>query len=103
MGVAIFINSSVKYNHRGEWEGKFASSDIPKLNDLIDFLERKCQTLELTEAKKPVVEQNHESRSKRKVLHIASNSPALHCKFCKISNHNIRECKRFQNANVDHR
>ena len=47
-----FILNRLKSSHRSEWENKFLSSDTPGLNQLLDFLERKCQSLELSDVRK---------------------------------------------------
>ena len=40
------ILNRIKSSHRSEWENKFSSSDTPSLNQLLEFLERKCQSLD---------------------------------------------------------
>ncbi|XP_047106253.1 uncharacterized protein LOC124775465 [Schistocerca piceifrons] len=102
------ILSSMRPTDRHEWEVKMSGSTFTTLNQLIDFLETKCQALELIRFRDNTTRDSqgnannlNQTRHVRRA-HLANADAEESCNFCSES-HTITKCKRFQALNVDER
>ncbi|XP_046985874.1 uncharacterized protein LOC124555853 [Schistocerca americana] len=102
------ILSSMRPTDRHEWEVKMSGSTFTTLNQLIDFLETKCQALELIRFRDNTsrdlqgnVNNLNQTRHVRRA-HLANADAEESCNFCSEP-HTITKCKGFQALNVDER
>jgi hypothetical protein len=102
------ILNSKKAHDRQDWEVRTASSDFPKLQNLIDFLESKCQALEVIDfgkisvANKPKSCTYSSGAFNTKRAHVASVSSKHTCIYCH-KGHNITKCDSFKSLHVNTR
>lgn len=100
--ITELVLNKIKYNHRLEFENKYSDSQSTSLNDLIDFLESKSQTLELLASKnvnvdKPIANKTKAANSKAKSLHVTQNQEKhTACIFCKQNQHRLTSCSEFK-------
>ena len=88
-----------------EWETSLSGTDMPTLQNLIDFLSKRCQALESISSKihasSCVKEgQSTSTKSKRSSLHVATTN--ISCPKCK-GEHFLYHCKEFLKLNVNER
>lgn len=81
-----------------EWETNLTSDHLPTFEEMIQFLNHKCQTLES-------ISKNSRSdayKHKRTITHIATNNKNFSCAFCKQA-HTIYKCKSLINLPIEQR
>jgi hypothetical protein len=82
------ILSKMKLAHRHDCETKNAGSKFHGLRELLEFLETKCQALEIIEAKRPVNDVKHSSSVSKaeciatKSVYVDSDNLGYTCKIC---------------------
>ncbi|XP_029054805.2 uncharacterized protein LOC114882094 [Osmia bicornis bicornis] len=87
-----------------EWETSLQTTDLPKLDDMIQFLTRRCQTLEVS-TKKPQLTNNatdfyNKPRNKLTSAHLSTDK--IYCSLCK-GDHFLGNCEKFIGMPVDKR
>lgn len=81
-----------------EWETSLSNDNLPSMEELLKFLNRKCQTLEaISKSSK-----NDILRIKRTSAHIVTDSRNSSCTFCK-QGHTIYKCPKLTSLSVEQR
>lgn len=102
--VYIFARKLDFGTHRAYELEKESNTDLPKLKEFLEFLDKRCLALERVscsnEKVKPVKAVSHFSDSKS---HENSASHRYYCVYCKYTNHNIYKCVRFIRLTISDR
>ncbi|XP_018373979.1 PREDICTED: uncharacterized protein LOC108768150 [Trachymyrmex cornetzi] len=97
------VSSKLDYFTTKEWEGTLQSKQLPTFQELIEFLTRRCETLETVARRNPSIELNSKSRqtsSKFTTAHAAITvNKCAHCK----GEHWIYQCKGFKELSISDR
>lgn len=92
------ITSKLDVTTNKEWENSLTGPDIPILQDLVDFLEHRCHTLEVIQRKtQPSTTAsgiNKQYPSKPTSSNVATSSHAIECPVCK-QDHFVFTCEAF--------
>lgn len=94
--LIFIIGEKIDLKLRQDWESK-CDRELPKFNDFLDFLGKKCELLESFESSKctisgPNVHQYNKGQKKGQCGHVATNEG---CPCCK-SSHNLLNCQKFK-------
>lgn len=104
--IIIFIVSSKLDPHsRRDWENSLSNStDLPTYDDLIKFLTKRCQTLEIIDSNVTYEKGRtpHEVKSKPQFSHVTQQTRLKVCNFCK-GTHLIYFCHKFLNLTPESR
>ncbi|XP_063900182.1 uncharacterized protein LOC135119722 [Zophobas morio] len=115
--IVPLIVEKLDYTSRKEWQATL-NSEIPKLTDLISFLEKRCELLEsmqqISVNKTHSIDVNkhnnnsnkncqRESTTKQRILVQTINKNILRCNYCKSELHLIFQCTEFVNLSVEQR
>ncbi|XP_018360396.1 PREDICTED: uncharacterized protein LOC108759449 [Trachymyrmex cornetzi] len=101
--LTYIVTSKLDYFTTKEWEGTLQSKQLPTFQELIEFLTRRCETLETVARRNPSIELNSKSRqtsSKFTTAHAAITiNKCAHCK----GEHWIYQCKGFKELSISDR
>jgi hypothetical protein len=113
--IVTVINTKLDYSTKKDWEATLDTSEMPKLSDLKDFLEKRCQFLASvnvinknhTKASQQVGQSNNQKLSDNKtqvnVYHAQSvKSGNVTCHFCK-GEHPIYQCSQLLDLSITER
>ncbi|GBM67203.1 hypothetical protein AVEN_160799-1 [Araneus ventricosus] len=97
------IDSKLDKQSRQYYESSLSSNEVPKLDDLISFLEKRAQILENI-IKNAVVKPKPslDRYEKPKTFFVKPNQVEGPCTICKL-NHSIVKCEAFMKLTVDQR
>ncbi|KAJ8720595.1 hypothetical protein PYW08_006060 [Mythimna loreyi] len=97
--VIYIISLKLDTESRKLWETQICkfNNELPKINDLQEFLEQRFRSLEFLDNK--VSYRSNNSTRTTKAMHVTSNAT---CEFCAES-HKLINCKKFSKENVDSR
>ena len=102
------ILSKIKLADRHDWEIKNAGNKFHGLRELLEFLETRCQTLEIIEVRRPVNDVEHsQSVSKAKCMatksvYVGSDNLNYACKICE-GEHTFMKWNEFASFSVNAR
>jgi hypothetical protein len=113
--IVTVINTKLDYSTKKDWEATLDTSEMPKLSDLKDFLEKRCQFLASvnvinknhTKAPQQVGQSNNQKLSDNKtrvnVYHAQSVKDGnVTCHFCK-GEHPIYQCSQLLDLSITER
>jgi hypothetical protein len=113
--IVTVINTKLDYSTKKDWEATLDTSEMPKLSDLKDFLEKRCQFLASvnvinknhTKASQQVGQSNNQKLSDNKtrvnVYHAQSvKGGNVTCHFCK-GEHPIYQCSPLLDLSITER
>lgn len=93
--IIYLITSKLDYNTNKDWEASLPPKEMPTLSELLDFINKKCITLEMTS--KSLVNQVRIASSKI----VANTSVSFENKYVNCgSDHYINQCKPFTDMSI---
>ncbi|XP_011858178.1 PREDICTED: uncharacterized protein LOC105555746 [Vollenhovia emeryi] len=87
-----------------EWENSIESTRVPAFDELVEFLKKRCQTLEAVAkiGKGSKVDSSAQSGNASRIKGCNVAATKLQCSCCQ-GNHSIYACKEFKGLSVDER
>lgn len=102
--LVYLVNSKLDNTTRREWESSIKGTNLPSYTELIDFLTKKCQTLEALSANNTSLSQKHDNQKSRGHTYLSSATSPTNpkCYFCK-GTHWLNLCDKFLKLPVNER
>ncbi|KAJ8959564.1 hypothetical protein NQ317_009215 [Molorchus minor] len=91
--LIYLLSHKLDFRTHQSYELEKPSNDLPKLVDLIDFIEKRCTALENVTVP--------DTKYKPRLTHVANTSHETvlkRCSFCNLENHSLYSCVKFKQS-----
>ncbi|XP_029659435.1 uncharacterized protein LOC115233265 [Formica exsecta] len=103
--LMYLVTSRLDQTTSKEWKTSIKKGDIPKFDQLTEFLAQRCRALEASSrSQRSATSTPHQGKwehSKSTTAHVATTN--VMCAFCGKEDHPIYKCNNFTKLEVDHR
>ncbi|XP_011169928.2 uncharacterized protein LOC105202933 [Solenopsis invicta] len=97
--LIYIIRSRLDYLTIKEWENSLESKQMLKFKEFVDFLTKRCETLEAVARRSPAIEFNRTRQNFGKVTTVHAAITGVKCAHCK-GDHQIYQCREFKELPV---
>lgn len=101
--TVFIVTQRLPSDTRALWEQSLSTDEIPSLEELSKFLERRFRTLEFIDEPKPQQSQSKSGAKKTQAFHVTNEKTVNRCKICSEPFHAVKTCPKLLAMSIEER